>query len=179
MPKFPPSLAKLLDKVESRLPELVRYGRGNDREMRADFQQNITTILLYLLRKMDISSGRCVQKIAPDQYCTVTVKNISHKTNLSVRTVNRVLSLLTTLGLLEVTKQKLRRIGDCLLATAAIRRITDKFFMIYGMLSAIKHDRTYQETHNRFINIKCCVAKIFFAGKRSHIVNQLHLYQLE
>ena len=166
MPKFPPSLAKLLDKVESRLPELVRYGRGNDREMRKDYQRNISAILVYLLKKMDISSGRCVSRVSPDTYCTITVAKISEDVGLSKRTVNRVLTLLAYFKLLEVTPQKKRHVADCLLVTAAIRKITDKFFALYGLLEALKSDRKYQEIHGKPIHIKVCVAKIFFAGRR-------------
>lgn len=166
MPKFPPSLAKLLDKVESHLPELIRFGRGNNREMRKDCQRSISAILVYLLKKMDISSGRCVSRVSPDTYCTITVAKIAEDVGLSKRTVNRVLTLLAYFKLLEVTPQKKRHVADCLLVTAAIRKITDKFFALYGLLEALKSDRKYQEIHGKPIHIKVCVAKIFLADRR-------------
>ena len=154
---FPPSLSRLIAKVHTRLPNLVLYSRNIDREMRSDFQKNITSVLVFLLEHLDLRTRNCVHRIDTNLYCTVTISYIAKGSGVSVRTVNRCLSLLSAVGILEVEEQQIKK-AFCgyLVFTGAVRKITDKLFALYNLLPALQADRKYKEANRKSIRFKRC-----------------------
>ena len=166
---LPPSLSSLIASIERRLPALITESIYQDenrqRSLRSDRKANLLKVLIFLIRHCDVSSGCLVRRVAPTEYATITPSYVAEALNLSKKTIDRIFSYLTSLGILLSDKQKILKVparaGVFLVFTSVRRKLSDKLWLITGLLAQLRADRGYRMISQTFTCIKRQVRKKF------------------